>query len=458
MLIVVNSANDDEIDLMLDEQLEQIEKAEKRKHKFYRKLQVKRGMLLIGLLLLMGTAGIWSLASGINNAVNKNEAIISEAKREAEKKGIIKLSAKDLAVKNQTLIKKPKVKLEDLQRKALIERQEDDNEKQRLSDAKASDRSVIAKLDELQIHASRQSQPLSKFSSLNHSRKNTDLSAALENLFNSGFSLPNANLKTQNNFDWLVAANTGGQNGERLKASIKYHKNDLSKVVNPSSKQEVQKNSGDRSKSKRFSKLKQTDEPQVADDRLNNAPKKKLGITRQVTQEESAMLLMQIDSSKDSPITARIMDTRSDLDGAKLACEFNLTQDQQAVQIKCNKLVIQHQSYSVNIIMLDPATRNANIVDEVDTHWWKWLAFSAATFAEGYLNFATTKTTVINTDGSQTTQTAAIENAAERNRAALANIGKRAIASGGNILDIPNVVLVDEYRPVILLYLDDLNI
>jgi len=454
---MANDPHNDEIESMLDEQLEQIQKAEKRKHKFYKKLQIKRGMLVVGLLLLMSAAGVFSLVSGINSAVNKNEAIIAEAKREADKKGIIKLSAKELALKNHATSNLPKVKLEDLQRKALIERREDNNEKQRLSDAKASDRSVIAKLDELKTNVRSQTQPLLRFRKTNQLRKNTDLSVALEDLFNSELSFPGV---SPDDFEWLVAANTGGQNGDRLKASIEYHKNDLSNAFKQLSDQSLENNSvKNRSISMLDTNIETGDRLPATDKKIaKNSPTKKLGITRQVTQEESAMLLMQIDSSKNSPITARIMDTRSDLDGAKLACEFNLTQDQQAVQIKCNKLVIQHQSYSVNIIMLDPATRNANIADKVDTHWWKWLAFSAATFAEGYLNFATTKTTVINTDGSQTSQTAAIENAGERNRAALANIGKRAIASGGNILDIPNQVLVDEYRPVILLYLDDLNI
>ncbi|MDQ7048764.1 MAG: hypothetical protein Q9M92_04180 [Enterobacterales bacterium] len=454
-----NDPHNDDIESMLDEQLEQIEKAEKRKHKFYKKLHVKRGMLVIGILLLMSAAGILSLVSGINSAVNKNEAIIAESKREADKKGIVKLSAKGLALKKQATSNKTKVKLEDLQRKALIENREDNNEKQRLSDAKASNRSVIAKLDVLKNDVSSEREPLSRFNKINHPRKNIDLSAALQRLFNAGFNLPGATSESQQNFEWLVAANTGGQNADRFKASIEYHKIDLSNTFKQLADQNAEEHSGDdQPTSDGEPNIKTNKQSSLADNRSRNTEKKKLGITRQVTQEESAMLLMQIDSSKDSPITARIMDTRSDLDGAKLACEFNLTQDQQAVQIKCNKLVIQHQSYSVNIIMLDPATRNANIADKVDTHWWKWLAFSATTFAEGYLNFATTKTTVINTDGSQTSQTAAIQDAGERNRAAIANIGQRAIATGGNILDIPNQVLVDEYRPVILLYLDDLNI
>jgi len=455
---MVNDTDKDEIDSMLDEQLEQIEKAEKRKNKFYKKLQVKRGMLIILVLVVLSIAGIASLLSGINNAVNKNQAIIAEAKQEADKKGVIKIISEEVDSKNRSSKAKSLVKIENLQRKALIEKREDSNEKQRLTDAKQSNRSVIAKLDELKTGLVSRVSPLSRLSKSQQRVKSVDLTAALQSLFKTDFDILNSKNTSGENFEWLVAANTGGQNGSKLKASVEYHHNDLSKLTN-------KKHHGAIGISERDWGSKETSEPlKISNsgiDSSNGLPakhKNKLGITRLVTQEESAMLLMKIDSSKDSPITARIMDTRSDLDGAKLACEFNLTQDQQAVQIKCNKLVIQNQSYSVNIIMLDPATRNANIVDKIDTHWWKWLAFSATTFAEGYLNFATTKTTVINTDGSQTSQTAAIEDAGARNRAALANIGKTAIASGGNILDIPNQVYVDEYRPVILLYLDDLNI
>ncbi len=431
---MVNQSETNDLESSLDEQLDALEKKQKRKNQFYKKLQMKRGMIVIAIFLLMAAAAIMSLVSGINNAVSKNQAIIDEAKQEASKKGRISKPSSTSLVRAL-----PATKLEDLDRKSLIKKREDSNEKQRVSDAKASNRSVIAKLDELKNNLVTKSQPTKRFSQLKTSHKKADLKVKLQRLFStnaaSSTGLTSSDLS---NFDWLVAANTGGQNASKLKASIEYHQNNLEKLLKEDQKE----------------KTAQTQLKQPSDDK----PKKKYGIKRLVTQEESAMLLMKIDSSKDSPITAQIMDARSDLNGAKLACEFSLTQDQEAVQIKCNRLVIFDQSYSVNIIMLDPATRNANIVDEVDRHWWKWLAFSAATFAEGYLNVATNQTTVINTDGSQTTQSDALETAAERNRAALAHIGKTAIASGGNILGIPNQVFVDEYRPVILLYLDDLSI
>ncbi len=188
----------------------------------------------------------------------------------------------------------------------------------------------------------------------------------------------------------------------------------------------------------------------------NTQPLPPLGIKLLPGDEITAMTLMSINTDKPSPVTAIIQDPESKLNGAKLLGDFNKTND--AVQILFKTLVFKGRTANVNIVALDPATRNANIADDVDRHWWKWIAFSAAALADGYLAAVTTTTTTQNPDGSQVTTNQGLSDAGDRNRAALANVGRQMLAPARSALTIPNTIKVNEYRTITLLVMSEVNL
>ena len=449
----------------LDEQLELLEESKKRKLNKDAKAAFKKKIAIFGVLGVLTVLATMSVMNGVNKAVEKDvrstEANLSTQQPKnnipvdnvqpkasnianAEIHGSYKVASNkkddsDSKVSLTNTAKPDKSKIMDLKPNSMITKSESQLETDRISQKKESNKSVIEKLDNLNAPAKKATGRRKNDRKLSEERARK-LKENLVGLFVPGGATLSPNYSKENeeiDLTGLIAAHTGGslasakqptivntpletkdRNGQVIATN-----NSLSSTVSPP----------------------EEDKPDL------------IGVKRNVTDEEVGMILMAVDSSKPSPITAQLLSPDSDLDGAKFGCDFEKGADDESIMVRCNKMVFENQTYSVNIVMLDPESRNANFADDVNHHWWKWVVFAGSAFADGYLQFVRGRTTVITAD-SQVDQTDAITDRGDLNRAAAFNIGRQALAPARNALSIPNTVHTDEYRPVILLFLDDLEI
>ena len=439
------SEHDDEFDAELDKELESLSKSQDKAQKKVQNKNRKIGLILIGVLVVFGLFATWSIFSGVDSAAKqKNQVAQKQARPSAQPVKSKPVATEQQAAKETTTAKQPiaqqsETKKPDLKTASAddyIKQQEDTIEEKRISENKKQGNSTLEKMDALKTDNLNKKRQKRRASSGNRqAQRNRDkiLTERMKLLFTPAGSFGQVIDDTvepmEFNSDLIDAAL---ESSADYQTTIKIGKNDLSTLVDTS-----------RTPSK---ETEEVEDPGTVDH----------GIKFNVTDELTAMTHMAINTDNPSPITASILDAETKLNGAKLAGQFTSMDD--AVQISFDRIVYKGKTVSCNTIALDPETRNANIADDVDTHWWKWVVFSGAALAEGYLNVSTTTTTVIDGDGDRTTQQEAITDPGRRNRAALANVGKQMLSPARSIINIPNTIHVDEYRTIKLLFLEDCKI
>jgi type IV secretory pathway VirB10-like protein len=112
------------------------------------------------------------------------------------------------------------------------------------------------------------------------------------------------------------------------------------------------------------------------------------------------------------------------------------------------------QNYSINAIALDPETYRSGLADSVDNHTFeRYSKLAIASFVDGYADALQDTQTVTNTDGSSSTQTNALPDAADQMKMGIGKMGEKFSPIFEREFDRPPTVTVEANKSIIVMFM-----
>ncbi|WP_410951213.1 DotG/IcmE/VirB10 family protein [Pseudomonas sp. S1(2024)] len=184
----------------------------------------------------------------------------------------------------------------------------------------------------------------------------------------------------------------------------------------------------------------------------------KASITKQVPvgsisvgQTFYSVLQIGVDTDEISPVRA-VTVQKGLLEGAVLTGEPVRTG--QKAKIQFSNMSWKGKNYSINAIALDPETYRSGLADSVDNHTFeRYSKLAIASFVDGYADALQDTQTVTNTDGSSSTQTNALPDAADQIKMGIGKMGEKFSPIFEREFDRPPTVTVEANKSIIVMFM-----
>lgn len=169
------------------------------------------------------------------------------------------------------------------------------------------------------------------------------------------------------------------------------------------------------------------------------------------------VLNIGVNTDELSPTTATVIEN-GELLGAEFIAEQPVRAGEKAV-ITFKSMALNGKDYNVRAIALDPATQRTAIADDVNRHILeRYLSLGIAAFVSGYADTLQDSTTLINNEGSSTTQKSAITDAGTQMKVAVGKVGEKFSPAFEEGFKRPPTVTVDGNREIVIMLLDPIDI
>lgn len=184
--------------------------------------------------------------------------------------------------------------------------------------------------------------------------------------------------------------------------------------------------------------------------------KKDVNGTVHVGDSYYSVLQIGINTDEISPVRAVSVD-RGLLEGAVFVGNPARTGEKAVVTFTSMKY--KGRSYKINAIAVDPDTQRSGIVDGVDNHVFsRYSKLALAAFVDGYANALTSTQTINNSDGSSSTITNPLPNAADQIKVGIGKVGEKMTPIFEKEFERPPTVTVEPNRSIVVMFMQEIDL
>jgi len=175
-----------------------------------------------------------------------------------------------------------------------------------------------------------------------------------------------------------------------------------------------------------------------------------------VGQTFYSVLQIGVNTDEISPVRA-VTVQKGLLEGAVLTGEPVRTGEKAKIQF--TNMSWKGKSYSVTAIALDPETYRSSLADGVDNHTFeRYSKLAIASFVDGYADALQDSQTTTNSDGSSSTKTSALPNAADQMKMGIGKIGEKFSPIFEKEFDRAPTVTVEPNKSIIVMFMANVDL